>query len=620
MATHSQDDDNDDFFQAIFGLDSHKEPSSDNTTDVSSPNDTGSCKSDVCKSSGTLALVTQSRGPPALPSVVQQAPAPAPCEHAAPLEDEQKQPPTSSTRRFANVGVSPSSAGRMRNLAIFSTSAISAAASQLPDTTSSAVQKSQKRDQSRLDARLEKSTYRASRYLYDVPTSSSFGDSPAQGARNGFSWSQFISQSVPRRVNGTARSIFDQHKIYDIYEESIWHTAHTTSNTNPPHSASNKASALSQPGSHDGKSAEDEPHSESKKFESLRRIKRAASSWRLIRSLKPKPSSPRRKESEWECASLFSSSDYSDDDYSEGPAYSSSSSSHKQSPQKSGSSKQGVHSAFKRAGLEFIRRSASFCKSVSSSARFKNHSSLDAELSPCNESHSSFESPSESPDKAKAKHPKGRRLANAMRQAGHALRGSLLPKAGKGWGRISGDARPSPDPIDTFSMYPCDLAHHNIGDSDISSSIFYSPVVPVPVSSGTGGHETFAGPAYRGAEPGVNGYVGAENNSRYFLPPKRPPILGLRHNASAGVFGAEPGSRQDTGGVQEQGPAPSSIPLLRASSALSQMGSEDARAATAKTRTTSFNSPFTTLPYGSYAQMRQQQLQQLGGQHSPIIA
>ncbi|KAJ2126976.1 hypothetical protein IW136_006522, partial [Coemansia sp. RSA 678] len=87
-----------------------------------------------------------------------------------------------------------------------------------------------KRRQSRfrlgLDFQLDEPFHRSSRYLYDVPNSPSSNGAQSTISR-ALQWSHRISQNSNRKLRRTNSSLVDQHTIYDIYEESIWHTART---------------------------------------------------------------------------------------------------------------------------------------------------------------------------------------------------------------------------------------------------------------------------------------------------------------------------------------------------------------------------------------------------------
>ncbi|KAI8326500.1 hypothetical protein GQ54DRAFT_319128 [Martensiomyces pterosporus] len=602
------------FFQSIFALDTRGEPLPD-AADIPSPTDTGSYESDAGKSSGTITLVSHTHGPSTSSSLAQkEKKASLPYETPDP-EGNPKSFPTPHPHKLSNIEPAAAAAsggsndGYRRNSMLISPSALSAATGQPAGSSQrhpSHSRPQQKRDQAHLDVQLEKSTYRASRYLYDVPTSIPGSSSPSQHSRgSGFSWSQRISQSAPRRINRISKSLFDQHKIYDIYEESIWHTTHTTSySTTPNMEPANVADEepIAHMAADDGSAAVNRESSASTNnggipgFGSLCIGKSPRSPWRLIKSLKPH-SVPRRKDTDWECSSLFSSSDYSDTD-----TEASLGDMRRQSARRPGSTKQGVHLIVKRAGLKLLRRSVSFCKSMSGPRSPAGVPT--AESSPCG-SLISERPRSAAPGK---KQPRGRRLATAVRQAGQAIKGSLMLGAsgGRSWGHLAVDSKHTPRAA-ANTTYHADTLHQDSGDWDEPSSILHSPVMPVPANSGASSRETFASSVHLANEDAGNEYAAAEDNSsRYFLP-KRPPFLGLRRGSAAAA--AERGSGGDMSvGVDEHNVFAGSYPSsLRASSNLSQVGDSDIVPIHARVRTVPFSSPFTTLPYGSYAQMKQQQ-------------
>ncbi|KAJ1642009.1 hypothetical protein LPJ64_006101, partial [Coemansia asiatica] len=78
------------------------------------------------------------------------------------------------------------------------------------------------------DVQLEKRLRRTSRYLYDVPNSGgSIGNGMQGTLSKAFHWPQRIARSTSKRAEKTKSTVIDQYKIYDIYEESIWHSTHT---------------------------------------------------------------------------------------------------------------------------------------------------------------------------------------------------------------------------------------------------------------------------------------------------------------------------------------------------------------------------------------------------------
>ncbi|ORX70484.1 hypothetical protein DL89DRAFT_134724 [Linderina pennispora] len=153
-----------------------------------------------------------------------------------------------------------------------------------------------------LPAPLQEHAKRASRYLYDVPN---------------------IQQ--PRRISRASRSLLDQHKIYDIYEESLWHSANIA----------RPMTATAHPGFPNADDVE------------RQRKAHPASPWNLIRSLKFQ-NTERKPKSGWEdSCSLFSQ--------------------HTTSDHANEKSSTRLHELVRRAGLGILRRSVSFCKTISGS-------------------------------------------------------------------------------------------------------------------------------------------------------------------------------------------------------------------------------------------------------------
>ncbi|KAJ2468363.1 hypothetical protein EV174_006313, partial [Coemansia sp. RSA 2320] len=169
------------------------------------------------------------------------------------------------------------------------------------------------------DSMLDKSARRASRYLYDVPSGLPSG-SVQRTLSKAFGWPQRIGQGTFRRSNRTSSSIVDQHKIYDIYEESIWHNSRT------PHAA--PGPAASAPFGLDTIGAVNQLHAIAEECEyqkpstiggytasrlkSLHSIASSGSPWRMVRSIRLGGTRRDKCNSEWDGSSTFTTSTYSD--------------------------------------------------------------------------------------------------------------------------------------------------------------------------------------------------------------------------------------------------------------------------------------------------------------------
>ncbi|KAJ2797103.1 hypothetical protein H4R21_004450 [Coemansia helicoidea] len=393
---------------------------------------------------------------------------------------------------------------------------------------------------------------RASRYLYDVP------GSPAGGGIQGtlsraVQWSQRISQGPPHRLHRTRSSIVDQHKIYDIYEESIWHTAQTP--IAPPggdaktgasrfHFGLGSAAALESLRPSSGRrggpadsAAGGHGHGGGARAHVLRSVKSAGVPWNMIRSWKNRDTSG-RKYADWDASSVSSDSSYSEVDGCS--TLSDDESQDAKGPQRKPSA---IHLLVKRAGNGLLRRSASFYRSISGTTLVGS-----ATGSARHASHSQTASPTTAADRQAGsdahRRTIGRRLASAMRLAGGKLRAPWRPSHAS---PVRAD-----DASDIVSAYPADPSAEKALDSYLSMSSTHSPVLSAPPSA---------------AKPAVAAYV----------PPKRPPYLGLHRHSVID---------------QDQPPAGPPHPVAPA----------QLRGGPAPMRSTQFKSPFTTLPYGTYHQ------------------
>ncbi|KAJ1736182.1 hypothetical protein LPJ61_000141 [Coemansia biformis] len=400
-------------------------------------------------------------------------------------------------------------------------------------------------------------TRRESRYLYDVP-GSSLGGSVHGTISRALQWSQRISHGPPRQLHRTRSSIVDQHKIYDIYEESIWHTARTPialpsaatdakTGVSRFHFGLGGSSALESLRSGFGnKSAPTGGATGNPHTNVLRSVKSASAPWNMIRSWKNRDSSS-RKRTEWDLSSVSTESSYSEVDgcstLSDSECQDDRSHQHKHS---------AIHLLVKRAGHGLMRRSASFYRSISGTTLASSASGGESKAEHTRPSSSSdSRGPVLSPANASgARRAIGRRLASAMRLAGGKLRGTWRPS--------SASLAPSEDDSDIVSAYPADPSAEEALDSYLSMSAIHSPVLPSVASANTGKATAVA------------------TATTAYVPPKRPPYLGL-HRKSVVERDLDAASQADP--VQQH------------------MG-------VARARSTQFKSPFTTLPYGAYHQAK----------------
>ncbi|KAJ1940667.1 hypothetical protein EC988_006968, partial [Linderina pennispora] len=289
-----------------------------------------------------------------------------------------------------------------------------------------------------LPAPLQEHAKRASRYLYDVPN---------------------IQQ--PRRISRASRSLLDQHKIYDIYEESLWHSANIA----------RPMTATAHPGFPNADDVE------------RQRKAHPASPWNLIRSLKFQ-STERKPKSGWEdSCSLFSQ--------------------HTTSDHANEKSSTRLHELVRRAGLGILRRSVSFCKTISGSRLHAgDHPAIAAGESPV-------------PPRTARKH--SGLLANTLHTAKAKIRGTLSKRHMRIPENPDSPARtPSPELLVASELF------ETLGDdidSESGESLLDSPVMAAPTNSGASSSNSSSNTVSD---------IGRSNNASRYFPPKRPSFLGLR--------------------------------------------------------------------------------------------
>ncbi|KAJ1813165.1 hypothetical protein LPJ75_003309, partial [Coemansia sp. RSA 2598] len=454
---------------------------------------------------------------------------------------------------------------------------------------------------------LEKRLRRASRYLYDVPNGGSVGNGMQGTLSKAFHWPQRIGRSTSRRAEKTKSTVIDQYKIYDIYEESIWHSTHTAgagidisggygfglnsggSGGAADHFAARKPSAISLGG-----------------FKTLRSVASSPGLLRLrmAKAQKSSSTSRSREAANWNRSDTVYSSDYTDSD---GDSDSESSvvlsEAHKQSYPKDAPVRKSssIHLFVKKASLSLIRRSVSFCKSVSgagrasspaasaSSGAFKMSEGFDGVM----------DMRSQAPEKV-VKPKRSYRFATAVRHAGSRLRETLRSADKK-------RSAENDDDSDIVSAYPTDSMPRCDLDSYLSTSAHHSPSMTTPTNSTTvcddDGNDTDDGSDCAG--DGACSKSGRSHATNY-VPPKRPPFLGLHRKSIAGDV-----SSGDANGNKQTPTENMANTHVNVNVGTGHVGAPNnaafvcASSVPARLRPTQFNSAFTTLPYGAYAQMSQ---------------
>ncbi|KAJ2787559.1 hypothetical protein GGI15_000639 [Coemansia interrupta] len=485
-----------------------------------------------------------------------------------------------------------------------------------------------------LDIQLDKRLRRASRYLYDVPGSGPLGSGGGvqETLSKALNWPQRLGRTASKRDTRTNSTVIDQYKIYDIYEESIWHSTHAAGSGVPGDSGfaaahvgrptTSRARASRVDGSL-GTAPEDRERPGGVGMRTLRSV---ASSpgllpWRMMKTWKPQTLKTRNASynhnGTWGRGGMISGSDYSDSesdsdsDLSIGMAGAAAGSAVRKPPKAAQRKPSTIHLFVKKASLSLIRRSVSFYKSVGGSNNATKPTAAGEGFDGTVDLTARISSSSSLADRTKPK-KRTRRLASALRHAGSMLRGTL---------RASDRKRPAStdSSSDIVSAYPTDSMPGRDLESYLSSSACNSPSMEAPTTANNS--TTVCGEAGRESESESDGdgdsvgstSVGSYSKAAKYVPPRRPPFLGL-HRKRAG--GGEP-KRVETG-LDHQHQHQHQHRGFGSESYASSIGSGDGSggsssgtfaaapsSASARLRPTQFNSPFTTLPYGAYAQLNQ---------------
>ncbi|KAJ2021694.1 hypothetical protein GGI06_002140 [Coemansia sp. S85] len=571
--------------QSLFSITSRCEPMPE-VADLLTPIENRSYESDMGRSTGTITLVSHTHAPSSTSSIRMQAYRPqGPTASNSRLSREvhYQDPLPRKQASMSQIGNRQSN----RNSMFIAGSLLPAIDMDESDELHNRQPQHSSIRQASLGSQMNKNMHRTSRYLYDVPTGAPNGGVHGSLSK-AFSWSQRFGQGSSKRPNRTSSLAIDQHKIYDIYEESIWHSSSLIS-----HSASlpfdldtdsaQQHASLGESKSRKGSVVDGSAGS---------RLKSMASGtpWRMLRSIKLGASS-RDKSTECDGSSTFTGSVYSD----------CSSGSSVPPPDIKRQASQPVlskvtrkpsvlHTLVKRAGLGLVRRSVSLCRLVSG-ARMPSgnndgcedvHGSYD-----CNSSTISSASSSSSASVAGGKYDKRpRRVLEVMRQAKNRLLKSLRPAA-RNWQANSSDAVANDDG-DVVSAYPTDSVPRTELDSYLSLSAIHSPeghTLAMQDGSSSDTHVDSTSGSSFGAGSGI---------ASKYVPPKCPPYLGLHRRAAANA------ERIDVSQL------PAADQALVASKPLRQAPPAAALATpSARLRPTQFTSPFTTLPYSAYSHLHQ---------------
>ncbi|KAJ2162912.1 hypothetical protein GGF46_000295 [Coemansia sp. RSA 552] len=587
-----------------------------------SPIASGSFESDMAKSSGTITLVshTHENDVPPLPRGRGDQRPPARDNNAEPITPSSSQGGVPFVKLRKQMSMAQMEARyNNRNSMVVSDMLfpleIGDSSNGAPSVDDQQPPSEAKRRQSRFDLDfdfpLDLNIRPNSRYLYDVPNAP-MGSSEGSGraSSKALQSSHRLSQSVPVQLRRTRSSIINHHKIYDIYEESIWHIAHTATPVTSQPDGRDAASKHGMTSLSAGSPANRAAPASSGNVDSntrariLHSVKSFSAPWHMVRSWKNRDTRGHGRSQSY-MSSISSASTCSSDESYCGP-FTSGTDSKDLAPRRKPSA---LHLFVRRAGRGLLRHSASFYKTLSGSSLAsddKNNNNNNNNTSSSHDSSYEFSDGSsgssssvshmrrvggeehhdllsgnsstldESPAPGDGNMQKiGRRFASVVRQASNKLKGTLRPpKKGATTAAAAAAAAAQEDSGDIVSAYPADSLTGEELDKYLSRSAINSPVIPVWASSraSTGSDESATCDSGPAAAPAS------------YMPPKRPPYLGL-HRKSVTDYGSGNAGPAAAGYVN---------PAL-----------ELPPAGSVRLRATQFSSPFTTLPYGAHVQLNQ---------------
>ncbi|KAI9501884.1 hypothetical protein BX070DRAFT_227497 [Coemansia spiralis] len=445
------------FSQSMFSLASKGEQMPE-IAGLLSPIDTNrSYESTIEKSSGTITLVSHAHAHSTAPGTDNHHEQPSFGIHNNMEEEHVYQPPPVMPKPRKQLSMAQIEARLSNRNSMFIADVLLSGVDSATDNVAAQptdwIKKNKRKpEQLELDIPIDVTSHRTSRYLYNVP-SGPFGSSMHGTLSKALQWPHRVSQSAPRRLCRTRSSVLDQHKIYDIYEEAIWHTSSKT--------ISNLTTS---------------------RLRSLGSATSSAMPWNFIRTWRPH-TTPKKEHGEWNDQAgvpadqsnnnnngYDSASDSDSDQESCSTSVSFSLASQKE-PQSSKPARKSsmIHLLVKRASLGLLRRSASFCKTVSGSQLTKenpNRAMPGTEGSYKHGISSADVNASDNSRRLKA----GNRLVNAMRQASSKLRGPF-----KHFDKSY--IYQQEEEADIVSAYPADSLPGKELDSYLSLSALHSPVL-----------------------------------------------------------------------------------------------------------------------------------------------
>ncbi|KAJ1902708.1 hypothetical protein LPJ81_003456, partial [Coemansia sp. IMI 209127] len=378
--------------QSMFSLESKDEPMPDTSEFISPTKSTHSYGHSTDTSSGTITLVSYAYGQQPVPSDesggrsgAQNGAGPQSC-----FSEQSLFPVPLPRRQYSMAQIEARLSNRNSMFvsdALFSSVASGSSDIEQPLDKTGGQAGNQRNEKVTIDAPFDIDPRRTSRYLYNVP-SGPFRSSIHGPLAKALQWPQRISNGAPRRLRRTRSSVIDQHKIYDIYEEAIWHSSRTPQKgtaTSKPYAdttfSSGKNAAAPEAASENisrsrilHKKASAIGAFATTRLKALGSVRASGISWNFIRSWKPRGEQQEGPGDWYDPSSIPTSyadniDDDSDDDADDSDSDSDVSlfrtSANNAQVKKPVRKPSTIQMFVKRAGIGLLRRSTSFYKSVS---------------------------------------------------------------------------------------------------------------------------------------------------------------------------------------------------------------------------------------------------------------
>ncbi|KAJ2549081.1 hypothetical protein EV175_004580, partial [Coemansia sp. RSA 1933] len=532
------------YSQSVFSLESKDEPMQATSGFISPTKSAHSHKSNGETSSGTITLVSYAYG--------QQPPPPSdksgvPCAQQETdtqgcFSGQSLFPVPLPRRQYSMAQVEARLSNRNSMFvsdALFSSIASNTGDSEQQSDGSSRLAGSQRHEKVTIDTPFDIDPSRTSRYLYNVP-SGSFRSSVHGPLAKALQWPQRISNSTPLRLRPTRSSVITQHKIYDIYEEAIWHTSRT------PQKSAEKIKIhadkfLSSKNAAESKVSDSENLSRSRilhkkasaigafattRLKSLGSVRASGISWDFLRSWKPRGELQEGPGDWYDPTSIPTSysdnieDDDDDDSDSDSDVSLFRTSANNAQERKPARKPSTIQMFVKRAGIGLLRRSTSFYKSISGTSTDSSGPPNKSMLNTCSKYNTGISSADVCASDSTG-HTMRSRLANAMRQASGKIHNHLKYLDKNSTSHRDKDA-------DIVSAYPTDSVKAQELDSYLSHSAIHSPMISSSDDSGASDPQGMPS----SDETVCYDQEVVETLGGRYVPPKRPPYLGLHRKTA----------------------------------------------------------------------------------------